>query len=197
MNDIRIKTKDKKAYVYTPYNKNFVQKIKKIRCAAWNGSAWTVDADFIPAVREIAKSIYGYDDTEEVETVTLRITFMQDNEVYHDDIRLFGKTIASAYGRDSGAKLGKDAVLIKGNACSGGSVKNWRTIIVAESVILLNNVPRQMYEKKNGVYDPEEIKIEIVENDKIDINKLKEEKERLLKRIAEIDKVLTANAGEF
>ena len=137
------------------------------------------------------------DDTEEVEAVTLRITFMQDKEVYHDDIRLFGKTIASAYGRDSGAKLGKDAVLIKGNACSGGSVKNWRTIIVAESVILLNNVPRQMYEKKKGVYDPEEIKIEIVENDKIDINKLKEEKERLLKRIAEIDKVLTANAGEF
>ena len=187
MNDIRIETKDK----------NFVQKIKKIRCAAWNGSAWTVDADFVPAVREIAKSIYGYDDTEEVEAVTLRITFMQDKEVYHDDIRLFGKTIASAYGRDSGAKLGKDAVLIKGNACSGGSVKNWRTIIVAESVILLNNVPRQMYEKKKGVYDPEEIKIEIVENDKIDINKLKEEKERLLKRIAEIDKVLTANAGEF
>lgn len=197
MNDIRIETKDKKAYVYTPYNKNFVQKIKKIRCAAWNGSAWTVDVDFVPAVREIAKSIYGYDDTEEVEAVTLRITFMQDKEVYHDDIRLFGKTIASAYGRDSGAKLGKDAVLIKGNACSGGSVKNWRTIIVAESVILLNNVPRQMYEKKKGVYDPEEIKIEIVENDKIDINKLKEEKERLLKRIAEIDKVLTANAGEF
>ena len=32
MNDIRIETKDKKAYVYTPYNKNFVQKIKKIRC---------------------------------------------------------------------------------------------------------------------------------------------------------------------
>lgn len=29
MNDIRIETKDKKAYVYTPYNKNFVQKIKK------------------------------------------------------------------------------------------------------------------------------------------------------------------------
>lgn len=186
----------KRMYIHH-ITKNFVQKIKKIRCAAWNGSAWTVDADFVPAVREIAKSIYGYDDTEEVEAVTLRITFMQDKEVYHDDIRLFGKTIASAYGRDSGAKLGKDAVLIKGNACSGGSVKNWRTIIVAESVILLNNVPRQMYEKKKGVYDPEEIKIEIVENDKIDINKLKEEKERLLKRIAEIDKVLTANAGEF
>lgn len=30
MNDIRIETKDKKAYVYTPYNKNFVQKIKKL-----------------------------------------------------------------------------------------------------------------------------------------------------------------------
>lgn len=29
MNDIRIETKDKKVYVYTPYNKNFVQKIKK------------------------------------------------------------------------------------------------------------------------------------------------------------------------
>lgn len=189
MNDTKIEIKNEKAYVYTPYNKNFVKKIKKIR-GAWNGNAWVIDAAFVPAVREIMTNIYGYNDTEEVETVTLRLTFLQYKEEYHDDIRLFGKTIASAYGRDSGAKLGKDAALIKGCVFSGGSVKNWTSNIAADSVILLNNVPRTMYERKKGLYDPDEIKIEVVENDKFNTNKLKEEKERLLKRIAEIDRIL-------
>ena len=111
--NIKIKIENEKAYIYAPYNKNFVQKIKKIR-GIWNGSAWVVNYAFVPAVREILKDIYGYDDTDtEIETVTLRITFLESREEYHDDIRLFGKTIASAYGRDSGAKLGEDAALIK------------------------------------------------------------------------------------
>ncbi len=33
MNDIKIKVEGKKAYVYTPYNKSFTQKIKKKRIA--------------------------------------------------------------------------------------------------------------------------------------------------------------------
>lgn len=189
--NIKIKIENEKAYIYTPYNKNFVQRIKKIR-GIWNGNAWVVNYAFVPAVREILKDIYGYDDTDtEIETVTLRITFLESREEYHDDIRLFGKTIASAYGRDSGAKLGEDAALIKGSAYSGGSVKNWRTIIDAGSVIILNNVPKIMYEKKKELYNTEEIMIEVVEkDDEIDVNKLREEKERLLKRIAEIDRIL-------
>lgn len=61
-----------------------------------------------------------------------------------------------------------------------------------DSVILLNNVPREMYEKRKDTYSPEEIKIEIAEDNKNSREKLKEEKERLLKRIAEIDKLLLA-----
>lgn len=193
MNDIKIKVEGKKAYVYTPYNKSFTQKIKKIRSAIWNGSAWKIDADFVPAVREIIKDVYGYDDTDtEVDTVSLRVTFLQHQEKWHDDIRMFGKTVAAAYGRNTGAKLGKDAALIKGNVYSGGSVKNWTTNIAMDSVILLNNVPREMYEKRKDTYSPEEIKIEIAEDNKNSREKLKEEKERLLKRIAEIDKLLLA-----
>ena len=48
-----------------------------------------------------------------------------------------------------------------------------------------------MYEKKKELYNTEEIMIEVVEkDDEIDVNKLREEKERLLKRITEINRIL-------
>ena len=101
---------------------------------------------------------------------------------------MFGKTIATAYSRDSGAKLGADVALIKGSICSGGSVKNWNTEIDRDTVINLYNVPVTMYEKEKDSYNPEEIKIE---TGGADTDRLREEKERLLKRIAEIDELLS------
>ena len=51
-----------------------------------------------------------------------------------------------------------------------------------------------MYEKEKDSYNPEEIKIEVVEDEETggaDTDRLREEKERLLKRIAEIDELLS------
>ena len=150
---------------------------------------------FVSAVREIMRNVYGYDDTDtDIQTVTLRIVFLENQSAYHDGIRMFGKTIATAYSRDSGAKLGADVALIKGSICSGGSVKNWNTEIDRDTVINLYNVPVTMYEKEKDSYNPEEIKIEVVEDEETggaDTDRLREEKERLLKRIAEIDELLS------
>ena len=125
---------------------------------------------------------------------SLRIVFLENQSAYHDGIRMFGKTIATAYSRDSGARLGADVALIKGSIYSGGSVKNWNTEIDRDTVINLYNVPVIMYEKEKDSYNPEEIKIEVVEDEETggaDTDRLREEKERLLKRIAEIDELLS------
>ena len=179
--DIKIKVENEKAYVYTPFNKNFAKKMRAMN-GTWNGSAWVVNTMFVSAVREIMRNVYGYDDTDtDIQTVTLRIVFLENQSAYHDGIRMFGKTIATAYSRDSGARLGANVALIKGSICSGGSVKNWNTEIDRDTVINLYNVPV-------------EIKIEVVEDEETggaDTDRLREEKERLLKRIAEIDELLS------
>ena len=42
---------------------------------------------------------------------------------------LAGYKIATATGRDSGAVLANDVILLSGNVSSGGSVKNWTTLV--------------------------------------------------------------------
>ena len=74
--DIKIKVENEKAYVYTPFNKNFAKKMRAMN-GTWNGSAWVVNTMFVSAVREIMRNVYGYDDTDtDIQTVTLRIVFL-------------------------------------------------------------------------------------------------------------------------
>lgn len=55
---------------------------------------WVVNTMFVSAVREIMRNVYGYDDTDtDIQTVTLRIVFLENQSAYHDGIRMFGKTI--------------------------------------------------------------------------------------------------------
>jgi len=55
-------------------------------------------------------------------------------------VELFGRTIACAFGRDSGAKLGDGIIWIYGIKKSGGSVKNWYTE-VREATFEIQNFP--------------------------------------------------------
>ena len=51
----------------------------------------------------------------------------------HDILResptFLGYTIAKSTGRDSGATLGEDVYQVEGKISSGGSIKNWYTVI--------------------------------------------------------------------
>ena len=83
---------------------------------------------------------------------------------------------------------GSDVAYIHGSAYSGGSAKNWESVVSEDSEILLHNVNKNLYEEY--LENPqEEYEIEVV-TDSIDSAALKQEKERLLKRIKEIDHVL-------
>lgn len=61
-------------------------------------------------------------------------------------IRLFGYTVARAWGRDSGAKLGDGISLLQGAYDSGGSIKNWNTTIYEGAVIRMK-VPEKLFER--------------------------------------------------
>ena len=100
-------------------------------------------------------------------------------------VSLFGKIIASAYSRDSGAEIGEDTAFLTMRPRSGGSVKNWKTVIPKGSVVEIHNIVQSM------IADGDEYTVKIVDSPEADkIKALREEKERVLKRLSEINSIL-------
>lgn len=188
---MKIEITENAALVYTPYNANFVTRIKTVGGAKWDGTkkAWKVPANTVDEVRSIMREIYGEtDEPEAVEKVNVRLTF---NESYWRTCRpitLLGKTVASAFGRDSGAKVGDGVTFVKGAPESGGSAKNWHTEIPEGSIVILHDVPKSLVSADNL---PECVSFEIeASRPEAERNDLIAERERLLARIAEIDRLL-------
>lgn len=178
-----------KLAVDSPYNPVFVKRIKKAG-GKWNASnrTWEVDERSIDTVRSIMREVYGQDDLPQ-ELVTVKVTIGDKSlNEWRAPVVLFGRIIASARGRDSGARPGEGVCFEKGGCDSGGSMKNWYTIVRAGSEITIYDVPRLAVEQKLGWKD-EYGTFEVIENGD-PLAALRAEKEALLKRLAEIEELL-------
>lgn len=185
---MKIEIINDRAFVFTPYNAEFVRKVKKCGGAKWDGDkkAWSVPANTVAQVREIMQEVYGETDLPTSGAkVSVRVRVVKEIYGNRDSIRFFGKTIASASGRDSGARVGDDVVFVTGKPTSGGSVKNWCTVIPENAEFVVHNVVQSM------VADDEHIEIISVEQEvDASTDALRAEKEILLKRLAEINSIL-------
>ena len=144
MSAIRIETKGEKIYISSPYNADFVSRIKLIG-GKWDASSrrWTIKADALEAARKAMMEVYGEtDEAPAAETVTLVLEFRAEMVKDQGPITIAGKTIAAAFGRDSGARVGDDVAFIAGAPESCGSAKNWSTCIPEGSVCEVYRVPR-------------------------------------------------------
>ena len=184
---MKIIVNEGKASIYTPYNAEFVRRIKKIGGSKWNSDdrCWIVPESTVESCREIMQDVYGETDISTTKKVDIRITFIECFSELCGSVTMFGKTIARAYGRDSGAKSGDDVAFISGLPESGGSVKNWKTIIPKGCVVDVYGVPEDMLSD----YDKDYITVEIKES-RVNKAKLLEERDRLMKRIEEINTIL-------
>lgn len=184
-----IKNNGSKLDIFTPYNAEFVKRVKQLSGARWNGAdkCWQVSAAAEDAIREIMREIYGRDDRP-TETVTVRIRIPQEKIEWTGPVVIWGKTLSSASGRDSGARTGASVSLVTGSINSGGSVKNWKSIIESGAEFIIESVPATSVE-----IVPEWIEIISITRDGIDLEALHTEKEKLLARIAEIDAILATN----
>lgn len=185
---MKIEIRDNIAYVFTPYNPLFVRKIKTIGGAKWDFDerCWKIPASAVDTARGIMIDVYGESDLpDDVEKVTVRVSFPNGAAECRSPIVVFGRVIASAYGRDSGAKVGDGVVFVKGAPKSGGSRNNWDTIIPDGSIVEIHNIPVTAL--------TDDYEYEIVEEKKIDRAALEAEKEKLLNRLAEIEKMLAEN----
>lgn len=190
--DFKITIANGMAQIKTPYNANFVAKIKMVGGAKWDAEKrrWTVPESAVPAVREIMRDVYGRDDLIEGETVSVRLTFAETVEKTTTSVIIMGHTISRAYGRDSGANPGDGVSFVLGECFSGGSMRNWTSGVKSGSVVIIDKVPIALYEREKDQL-PRGVTCEIVKNDcPTSRIQLEEEKSRLLARIAEIDKML-------
>lgn len=186
---MKIEIVDTEAYIYTPYNAEFVKAVKGIGGARWNRekSAWTIPAECAEQAREIMRRVYGEDDRPDCgERVDVRLTFDSGVSEWQSAVTIYGKTISRAYGRDSGAVCGEGVAFVVGKPESGGSAKNWTSVVPQGSVVVLHNVPASLLENPA----PEGVTVERLGKQQIDKDALLLEKKRLLERIAEIDKLL-------
>lgn len=154
--DIYIEAEEKYAYLYTPYNAEFVKEIKRIGGAKWSSrKAWRIPIDCIEEARAIIKEVYGYNDQESAKMLKVRVVIDGDYCIRNGrgPITMFGKTIASAFGRDSGAKIGDEVSFIEGMPDSGGSMKNWKTVINGPAVFTVRNVPETKYLEEKDVWE--------------------------------------------
>lgn len=180
------------AQIKTPYNADFVSKIRMVGGAKWDAEKrrWIVPETAVPAVREIMRDVYGRDDLIEGETISVRLTFAETLERTTTSVIIMGHTISRAYGRDSGANPGDGVSFVQGECFSSGSARNWSSGVKGGSVVIIDKVPIALYEREKDNL-PRGVTCEIVKNDyQKSYFELKDEKARLLARIAEIDKML-------
>lgn len=189
MSNFEIIVENGKAKVFTPYNAEFVSRIKLLG-GRWNPSekCWSVAEFKIDDVRAAMRNIYGQDDQPVSETVDVELTFSEEFYELCGPVTILGRTIATAWGRDSGARMGDDVMFLEGKPKSGGSVKNWHTVIPAGSIVKLPKLPKTATVECDLPYG---VTMKILSQD-IDRAALEEEKTKLLARLAEINALLGA-----
>ena len=191
MCNIKVTIKDGRASVFTPFNHDFVNAIRNVGGRMWDADdkCWTVPEEALPEVRKIMMSVYGETDIPNTcGSVTVKVTIMEEWYARCNDVIIFKKVIASARGRDSGARPGDDGTFLEGEPTSGGSMKNWKSVVPAGCVVLLRHVPMAVWEEdKDSEYYTAEI---VDEGMDVKRKELEEEKARRLARLAEIDREL-------
>ena len=181
------------ALVTTPYSAEFVKKIKSIGGARWDGEkkAWKIPSASVDTARAFMMEIYGESDVSEaIKKVDVKIEALETLRSYRGAYSAMGRTIAQAWGRNSGAKIGEGVDFLVGSPKSSGSVKNWNTEISGDSVFVVHNVPEKIAQAFIATKHPD-IKAEIMSPIiKVDRKELEAERERLLRRIDEINEIL-------
>lgn len=139
---MKITTHEKTILVESPYNSEFVEGARNL-AGKYNHGYWHFDIRDEKDVRELCLRAYGTDG-EIMNQCDIEITFKDDYWASKGPIILFGISIARAFGRDSGAKLGDGVKLVKGKFDSAGSMKNWGTSCEEGTVIVLRDVSKYL-----------------------------------------------------
>lgn len=181
--------------IKAPYSATFVDEIKKLG-GRWKSPYWVVDARQEDRARAVLMAAYGEDGTDVPPViVNIRLTGYQwqreESSVSSDKWIICGRVIAYRRRRDESVKLGFGVVAVDADfSKSGGSAKYPEVSCRTENPVFeVYDIPAVIYERVKDVPGVELLQDKADGDDRV--AKLKEERERLLARIAEIDAELS------
>lgn len=171
--------------VTSPYNKEFVS-FARMRGGKWSDGqkVWMFDPRDEFAVRSTLIDIFGTDDYGQSAKVSVRVKL--DHFDLDGEFVLFGRQLLRRKYRDSKVEVDDGVIITQGDfARSGGSGRYPLIVPEKGTVIEVRDVPRDIAvrawaENKEGIKLLGDISVET----------LKEEKNALLRRIEQIDRMI-------
>ncbi|MCE3220178.1 hypothetical protein G5C64_15210 [Vibrio diabolicus] len=121
------------------YNSLLVKECRKL------GGSWDKEQGAWIFPGFVADEVEELDEIYNSGPITVEIAAIEEIREYGKGIEFLGRPLCRAFGRDSGARIDSDIALIFGYATSGGSQKNWATILDEESVLRLQ-IPSKILE---------------------------------------------------
>jgi len=178
---IKVEVTEGAIEVKSPYCEEFVD-FAHMRGGTWSDSkkVWMFDKRDEFAVRTALNDIYGTDDYESCDKTEVRVDAYEYFNRAKERLYFAGREVAK--NNWGNVKLANNAVLIEGGIDITG---RGRVTPRKGSTLEIRAVPRRAAEKAYRE-NPEIVKI----TGEYDIQQLKDEKEQLLKRIAEIDETI-------
>lgn len=176
---VNIKIEDSKIKVKSSYDSYFVRKAKEYE-GRWNAPYWVFPIENEEYVRNLCMKVYGEDGKTDTQTVKVRIEM---DKYRKSTIGRF--VFAERRARDSEVTFAQGVMVVKGEfEESGGSRNSPQVTWESGTEIEIKKLPLPLYkgiEGQDGVTLVKEVDSK---------EKLKKEKEQLLKRLAEINELL-------
>lgn len=108
-----------------------------VKCCKNLGGKWDKDSQAWIFSSSVEDKVEELDELYNSRQITIEITAKQNVYGSQEAVYFCGYGLAYATSRDSGAKLFDDVALINGECTSGGSSKNWLTMILENSKLRL------------------------------------------------------------
>ena len=195
MQDVTITDRNNTTLLVSPYNRDMIGEARQIG-GRWNAAlrAWEFDIRDHDKVEQLAARFYGYTPADTGETVTIRVNaydYVPDDYREYDKIIVAGRIVATRPSRDADVRLARNVVLHSGAFAGRGGSRNNPCIIgdngdQPDPVLEIRDLPTgalTLLDRENKPY-------ELVDGDPR--RALREERERLTRRLAEIDRLLAA-----
>ena len=198
---MKITRNEKHITVQAEYNSVFVGQARNL-AGKWHDQdkTWVFDIRDEADVLQACYHAYGEDGIR-TNKCDVQVTLPTGYSVEKGTICLFGRQIARAFNRDSGAKVFGGVVVKAGGFSSGGSAKNWVTRAQAGTVFVLRDVSRDLVEMEASHDTYGDAVIEILQTTVsskpvADRAALEAERDRLQARLAEINAELGGLGNE-
>lgn len=182
---ITLTEQDGKLIVQAPYAHEFPPAAKRLS-GHWSAAdkTWRFDPRDRDRVEELLRNIYGWSGSEgDSPEVTIRVKVTPRTAPYRE-VRFGGRLIAWRPGRDADIVLGEGVIIVDGKfSARGGSMKHPRIFDGPEGDVTL-----EVRDYPVSALQLVDLPYEVVDGDPM--TELREERDRLIARIAEIDALL-------